>query len=102
MTGSSYSIRMVSVHSVFTIVLCTGLACGRAQDVSFAKEKGAKTWYRMMPSHWKQWRICGASQEQDDDRIVDRDEQTPIMRLSSGAGVLTRLQLNGPARLCTF
>ena len=26
----------------------------------------------------------------------------PIMRLSSGEGVLTRLQLNGPARLCTF
>jgi len=29
-------------------------------------------------------------------------KQTPIMRLSSGEGVLTRLQLNGPARLCTF
>jgi hypothetical protein len=39
---------------------CTGLACGRAQDVSFAKEKGGKTRYRMMPSHWKQWRIFKA------------------------------------------
>ena len=35
------------------------------------------------------------SQGQDDDRA-------PIMRLSSGEGVLTRLQLNGPARLCTY
>ena len=36
---------------------CTGSACIRAQDVSFAKEKGGKTRYRMMSSHWKQWRI---------------------------------------------
>jgi hypothetical protein len=36
------------------------VACVRAQDVSFAKEKGGKTWYRMMPSHWKQWRIFKA------------------------------------------
>ena len=36
---------------------CTRLACGRAQDVSFAKEKGGKTRYRMMSSHWKQWRM---------------------------------------------
>jgi hypothetical protein len=36
---------------------CTGSACVRAQDVSFAKEKGGKTRYRMMSSHWKQWHI---------------------------------------------
>ena len=29
-------------------------------------------------------------------------KQTPMMRLSLGEGVLTRLQLNGPARLCMF
>ncbi len=35
---------------------CTGSACVRAQDVNFAKKKGERTWRRLTPSQWKQWR----------------------------------------------
>jgi hypothetical protein len=54
---------------------CTGLVCGRAQDVSFAKEKGGKTRYRMMPSHWKQWRIAWRGKKKSRVHGGERDRQ---------------------------
>ena len=42
------------------------------------------------------------SQEQDDDRIVDRDETDPTLRLFLDEGALTRSLLNGLVKLCTF
>ena len=43
------------------------------------------------------------SQEQDDDRTVDRDEtRRPTMRLFLDEGALTRSLLNGLVKLCTF
>ena len=43
------------------------------------------------------------SQEQDDDRTVDRDEtRRPTLRLFLDEGALTRSLLNGLVKLCTF
>jgi len=51
-----------------------------AQDVSFAKEKGGKTRYQMMPSHWKQGCIFKA---QD----VKRKRKASLVP-TTGAGTL--------------
>jgi hypothetical protein len=63
---------------------CTGLGCGRAQDVSFAKEKGGKTRNRMMPSHWKQWRIFKV---QDVNATVKRKRKASLAPIIGVGGI---------------